>query len=92
MFVNPETNQRYNNPVKTFNRLLQRAGLDGQDICIHSLRHTFASLGVSNGLTLYEVQKLLGHTSIGSTQRYAHLSQETLLNATNVVSAAMRQT
>lgn len=92
VFVNPETNQRYNNPVKTFNRLLQRAGLDGQDICIHSLRHTFASLGVSNGLTLYEVQKLLGHTSIGSTQRYAHLSQETLLNATNVVSAAMRQT
>lgn len=91
VFVNPKTNKRYNNPVKAFNRLLQRAGLDGEDICIHSLRHTFASLGVANGLSLYTVQHLLGHASSVTTQRYAHLSQKTMLSATNVVSGVVRQ-
>jgi len=53
---------------------------------MHDLRHSFASFLVNAGRSLYEVQKLLGHTQIKTTQRYAHLSQESLLSAANVVS------
>jgi site-specific recombinase XerD len=39
----------------------------------HYLRHTFASLLVSGGMTLPMIGKLLGHTQVQTTQRYAHL-------------------
>ncbi len=41
------------------------------------------------GRSLYEVQKILGHTQIKTTQRYAHLSQDTLIDAANVVPFTM---
>ena len=41
---------------------------------IHDLRHSFASLAVNSGATLYEVQDLLGHSTSQMTQRYAHLA------------------
>jgi site-specific recombinase XerD len=56
---------------------------------VHDLRHSFASLLINSGRSLYEVQKLLGHTQIKTTQRYAHLSPETLLEATNAASRAV---
>jgi site-specific recombinase XerD len=43
---------------------------------LHDLRHTFASIAVQNGASLYEVQKLLGHASSQMTQRYAHLADD----------------
>ncbi len=55
------------------------------DVRIHDLRHTFASILVNQGVSLYEVQKLLGHSSISITQRYAHLSNESLKNAVDIV-------
>jgi site-specific recombinase XerD len=50
---------------------------------VHDLRHSFASFLINAGRSIYEVQKILGHTQIRTTQRYAHLSQDTLLAATN---------
>jgi len=47
------------------------------------LRHAYASKLVNKGVPLYDVQALLGHTSIKTTQRYAHLSRERLLASTN---------
>ncbi len=44
----------------------------------HSLRHTFASWLVQDGATLYEVQKLLGHSSAKVTEVYSHLQPEEL--------------
>ena len=61
----------------------QSAGLS--DVRLHDLRHSFASFLVNAGRSLYEVQKILGHTQIKTTQRYAHLAQETLLEAANTV-------
>lgn len=59
------------------------AGLE--DVRIHDLRHTFASLAIKQGVDLYTVSKLLGHKNIATTTRYAHLEMEHLIKATNIV-------
>ena len=63
-----------------------RRGLGLADVRIHDLRHTFASFLVNAGHSLYEVQKLLGHSDPRTTMRYAHLGQASLLAAAQSVS------
>ena len=55
-------------------RVRERAGLD--DVRLHDLRHSFASRALAVGLPLPMIGRLLGHTDVGSTARYAHLSRE----------------
>jgi site-specific recombinase XerD len=55
---------------------------------IHSLRHTFASRLVQRGVELQVVAKLLGHRSILTTMRYAHLAPQNLADAVKVLSGA----
>lgn len=50
-----------------------RAGL--HDCSVHTLRHTHATRLIQNGMTLYEVRTILGHSDIRTTMRYAHLEQ-----------------
>lgn len=83
LFPNAENNGPIGNVFNAWNTARKRAGL--ADVRIHDLRHSFASMLVNSGHSIYEVQKLLGHTQIKTTQRYAHLSQDTLLAATNNV-------
>ena len=45
------------------------------------MRHTFASHAVMNGTPLAIVSKLLGHSKIGTTMRYAHLADKELAEA-----------
>ena len=47
-----------------------------------------ASNMVNSGRSIYEVAKVLGHTQLKTTQRYAHLSQETLLAAVDAAADA----
>ena len=56
---------------KSFNSACRRAGIEG--VTLHTLRHTFASRLAQSGMSLHEVQSLLGHASITTTQIYAHL-------------------
>jgi integrase len=62
-----------------FRRAVKRAKID--DFSLHDLRHCYGSQLVMNGATLYDVQKLLGHSDPRMTMRYAHLSAEHLVRA-----------
>lgn len=62
-----------------------RADMGLHDLRLHDLRHSFASFLVNAGHSLYEVQRCLGHCDPKMTMRYAHLAQQTLVNAANAV-------
>lgn len=51
------------------------------DVRIHDLRHNFASIAASNGLSLPIIGALLGHTQPSTTARYAHLTESSLQQA-----------
>ena len=57
-------------------RASKRAGLE--DVRLHDLRHDFASITVSQGSSLEIIGRYLGHSSIQTTQRYAHLQDDPL--------------
>ncbi|HYA42215.1 MAG TPA: tyrosine-type recombinase/integrase [Syntrophobacteraceae bacterium] len=61
-------------------RIRKAAGLPA-DFRFHGLRHNFASHLVSNGVDLYTVGKLLTHKNTSTTQRYAHLSDQAVMQA-----------
>ena len=60
------------------------------DVRIHDLRHTFASLLVSGGASLEMIGKLLGHTQMQTTQRYAHLMDSPLRAGVDAVAHIFR--
>ena len=84
IFPNPRTGTCYNSFHIAYFKARDIAGLP--EVRIHDLRHTFASLLINNGVSLYEVQELLGHSSTAMTQRYAHLQPNKLRSRTEIVS------
>ena len=87
VFFNPATGTHYKG-LPAWDDLRKQAGVPW--LRIHDLRHTYASLLVNSGRTLFEVQSLLGHSSPQVTQRYAHMNTKTLLDASEVASARIR--
>jgi len=87
VFPNPKTQKPFISIFYSWNTARKKADLLG--LRIHDLRHSFASLLINSGRTLYEVQHILGHTQVKTTQRYAHLSQDTLLAAANAATTAV---
>jgi integrase len=86
-FANPKTSKPFVSVFVAWNTARKSVGLS--DVRMHDLRHSFASLLINSGRTLYEVQHILGHTQVKTTQRYAHLSENTLLDAANAATRAV---
>ena len=62
---------------KAWARIRERAGLG--DVRLHDLRHSFASVAVAGGDSLYLVGKVLGHRHARTTEIYAHVHDDPLL-------------
>jgi integrase len=64
---------------KPWRLVRKRAGLE--DVRLHDLRHSFASRALALGESLTMIGRLLGHTQVQTTARYAHLARDSIQNA-----------
>jgi integrase len=80
--------------LSTLQRLWDRVRVEADiaDVRIHDLRHTFASVGVNTGHNLSVVGKLLGHSKILTTQRYAHLADDPVRQASEQIGSTLAAT
>jgi len=69
---------------KQFKEAVRTSNLN-EKIHFHSLRHSFASLLVQRGVSLYVVKELLGHGDLATTQIYSHLQKDNLTDAINLL-------
>ena len=83
IFINPKFHKPYETFHGAWDRARQRVELP--EVRIHDLRHTYASLLINKGASIYEVQTLLGHHHVSMTQRYAHLAPNTLQSKVELV-------
>ncbi len=67
--------------------LRAEAGLD--DVRLHDLRHTHASIALREGVTVPAIGRLLGHASPETTLKYTHLSDVMAMQAAEIVGAAL---
>jgi integrase len=73
----------YMGTPKVWKQIRAKAGIE--DVRLHDLRHSFASIAVSGGASLPIIGALLGHADLATTQRYAHLSDDPLRLASESV-------
>ncbi len=73
---------------KPWRRIRARAGFDS--LRIHDLRHSFASNALQQGVDLFTVGKLLGHSQMQTTMRYAHIADGALQKAVNTLGEALQ--
>ena len=83
LFPSPITGEPFKQIHYSWDKARTAANL--ADVRMHDLRHSFASALVNEGMTLYDVKQILGHTNIKTTERYAHLSNQRLQNAASTV-------
>lgn len=72
---------------KEWHRIRKRAGIE--DVRIHDLRHTFASVGAGGGVGLPLIGGILGHRQASTTQRYAHLADGPLRTAADLIGSEL---
>ncbi len=77
------------NLQKPWARIRQKIGL--MDVRLHDLRHTFASVAASKGLSLPIIGALLGHKQTQTTARYAHLVGQPLREASETISGKIME-
>jgi integrase len=71
------------NLEKPWRRIRKSAKLD--DVRLHDLRHSFASVAASGGQSLVVIGKMLGHSQPATTARYAHLADDPVKAASDAV-------
>ena len=72
---------------RPWRRIRERAGLE--DVRIHDLRHSFASRALALGESLTMIGKLLGHTQVQTTARYAHLARDSIQSAASRITGSI---
>lgn len=87
VIVGHREGQHLINLQKPWRRIRALARLD--DVRIHDLRHSFASMAAAHGASLQLIGRLLGHTSPQTTERYAHLVADHVREANDTVGAAI---
>lgn len=85
--------KRPNRPLRNihWNWSIIRQTANLQGVRINDLRHSFASVGVGAGLGLPIIGALLGHTQATTTQRYAHLADDPLKEASDLIGQHLAQ-
>ncbi len=83
VIIGKKPGARLVNLQKPWRRIRAAARLN--DVRIHDLRHSFASIGASAGMSLPVIGKLLGHTQPITTARYAHLAADPIRQAANQI-------
>ncbi|MCD1626864.1 tyrosine-type recombinase/integrase [Seohaeicola saemankumensis] len=73
---------------RPWQRITRHAQLE--NLRLHDLRHTFASIAVEQNMSLYMVGKLLGHKSPETTARYAHLARDPIQRGINEIGEMIR--
>ena len=73
--------------LRIWYRIRREAGIE--DVRLHDLRHTFASQAVMNNIPVPIVSRLLGHSNVRMTLRYAHLADRDIEAAAERIGVAM---
>jgi len=89
VFVNPDTKSFFTDIKTGFKAACRRAGIKG--VRLHDLRHTAASIMVREGVDLVTVSKILGHSSIQMTMRYAHPTPEAMKKAVEIMGGILEK-
>ena len=66
---------------KIIKKAYKLAEIDDEDYCVHTLRHTCATLLYRNGIDIRTIQELLGHVQIDTTEIYTHLHDQEVMDA-----------
>ncbi|TFB13636.1 site-specific integrase [Candidatus Marinimicrobia bacterium MT.SAG.4] len=85
LFPSLDTDKKREKVRRRIKKILKDEGYLYERVGCHTFRHTFVSHLVINGASIYDVQKLLGHTSIIMTQRYAHLRAKETRRAVDLI-------
>jgi integrase/recombinase XerD len=80
--LDPNQHVHYVTVERKLKKIVKRAGIN-KKVTPHTLRHTFATLSLASGLDIREIQELLGHSSLSSTQIYTHVNPQRLKQKTD---------
>ena len=79
--------ERLSNISAQWYRVRKRAGLE--DVRLHDLRHSWASRALALGESLPVIGRLLGHSQVETTARYAHLARDSMHEAAALIAASI---
>jgi integrase len=77
-----------NGAAPVFRRAVERAGITGGDVTLHTLRHTALSRMVAAGIDDYTVMEISGHSSTRMLERHTHPTEARKIDALGTLSIA----